>query len=358
MSDPHLTADQAARFHHSDLPIEELLQVLQHLDECLQCREQHLEHPRVAGALRGMEANLLLLTWEGDVHLSDEQIIACGEQTLNAGEQDGIALHLKHCTQCRARVERIRALHTLLMEEQERVVSPLPHVTLRDTTGSIVLQGGRVQFEGLHKLPAESSRWIAELLTEGVIEPAKSMHTLLTHFKHTTSPMPVLRHVPLALVAPVNTVVRSSHPQLRWSPIPDTEEYSVVVMQAAKRNSKLMWKGRMGKSTEGNLPPEVAIASDRLYLWQVMAARHGIETNSATAWFSILPAVATAEVEEIERECGDSALILFVTYEKYGLYADAKVQLDRLLELNPNSVPVLKFAQRLEQLRTIQPELV
>lgn len=72
----------------------------------------------------------------------------------------------------------------------------------------------------------------------------------------------------------------------------------------------------MGKRTEGNLPPEVVLEANQVYLWQVTVTIQGIETKSAYTWFSILSTDDAAEVANIERQHSDSALILLSAYER------------------------------------------
>jgi len=356
MSPPHLTADQADRFHRADLDIEELTRIMQHLDACPQCRGQYLAEPVDTAAVRKMEADLLLMTWARGEHLPDEQIIAFAEGSLDPEEQQEVSFHLERCASCRAQAERIRALHGLLMEQRESVVSPLSGVTVRDTSGSISLQGDRMRLEDARKLRPMTSRWISRLLTEGSVAPSKALNGMLSLLKGAATPAPALRSRSHSLVAPVNTVLRSSPPRFRWLPVSDAAEYSVVVMQVTRENSKLIWKGNMGNRTEGSLPPEVALEPKQLYLWQVTATIHPIQTRSAFAWFSILSADAAAEIAQIEREHANSALILLGACEQHGLYEEAHAHLHRLMELNPDSDPIRNIAQKLDRQRGITEE--
>src|SRR5579864_407679 len=88
---PHLTADQAERFHRLDLDNEELERIVHHLDECPQCRRQYLAAPGDTAAARKLEADLLHLAWEEEAHLDEEQIFALAAGTLESGEQTGLA---------------------------------------------------------------------------------------------------------------------------------------------------------------------------------------------------------------------------------------------------------------------------
>src|SRR5579871_428866 len=334
MPGPHLTADQAERFHRADLESEELELIFRHLDECPQCRRQYLAAPADNTAVSQLEAGMLLLAWEGDEHPDAEQIFAFGEGTLNAGEHPGFALHLERCASCRAQVQRIRALHDMLLAQSERVIAPLSRITVQDTSGRVVLEGDRVQLEDARKLPAAASGWIRRLLTEGIIAPAREIEAGLSRLRSAMMPISTTRNARCSLISPVNTALRSSEPELRWTTVPDAEDYSVLVMQIAERNGRPVWKGSMGRRTEGRVPSEAQLEPNRTYVWQVTATIQGLEARSDLAWFALLSADAVAEVEKMERQHSDSALMLLGVCERYGLYDEAETHLRRLMELN------------------------
>jgi hypothetical protein len=212
-----------------------------------------------------------------------------------------------------------------------------PRLRLKDTTGEIVLtsDGRLVLPEDGPSLPAEWRARLRRLLTEGHVPPSEPVRVALAAVRSELALRGEGREEgrePLPL-SPVATAVRTTHPSFRWKGVEGARRYTFVLTD--RDQTQVLWEGEAGTRTSLTLPEEVPLKPGEIYAWQVEAMMEGEPRLSPWAKFWVLDEKTAAEVARWEARFRDSALLLAVLYETYGLFDEAQAQLERLKGLNP-----------------------
>jgi hypothetical protein len=120
----HLSDSQILRFQARDLPTAEMIAVLEHLAQCLRCRQR--SHARFQGA-NAYQASVITLSparqWHPE-HLHHEQVKAFVNQQLDNEEQEITQVHLQTCLSCRAEVDDWRLFEQELQTDLRKRFGP------------------------------------------------------------------------------------------------------------------------------------------------------------------------------------------------------------------------------------------
>lgn len=239
---------------------------------------------------------------------------------------------------------------TMVQKPERRTTSQPPRppfsppilVTLKDTAGEITLSaGGRLTMPSDITLPPEWMERVKEVLTKGAASQPEKVLLALAETKKGT----ILRGTEILrqqvaefpmLISPVATAVKSTRPLFRWMPVKGAQSYRLIVTN--KDQTEIIWQGETKNQTQIELPVE--LKRDEIYSWQV-EAKVGDEVRlSQWAKFWVLDEGTFAQVGQLERKFGKSAIVMATVYQSYGLYDDAWTQLERVRSLNPNNPSV------------------
>jgi hypothetical protein len=158
---------------------------------------------------------------------------------------------------------------------------------------------------------------------------------------------PTARENTFGLLGPSGTVIETDRPNLRWQALAGATSYTVSVFDA---DFNRVMRSAPQTTTQWTSP---ALRRGMIYSWEVVAVRDGQEVRSPVApapraQFKILEAEKLLELTNLKKHQPISHLTLGLTFARFGLLAEAEGQLQILARENPNS-PV---ATRL--LRTVQ----
>ena len=158
---------------------------------------------------------------------------------------------------------------------------------------------------------------------------------------------PTARETTFGLLGPSGTVIETDRPNLRWQALAGASSYTVSVFDA---DFNRVTRSAPQTATQWTSP---ALRRGMIYSWEVVAVRDGQEVRSPVApapraQFKILEAEKLLELTNLKKHKPISHLTLGLTFARFGLLVEAEGQLQILARENPNS-PV---ATRL--LRTVQ----
>jgi len=221
----------------------------------------------------------------------------------------------------------------------QRATQPHVLVTLQDASGVVTIgRDSTVRLPGKTTLPPAISRSVHEFVTTGMAMLAEPVSTAMEKLRGdetrgalrsargATAVKPIPR-------SPVLTATKSTRPALRWEPVPEAQEYKIVV---ADRDNKIVWEGSAGTQTRLTLPLGI-LQLGQSYFWQVEAIVEGQSRLSPPVGFWVLDEKMLQEVAAAERGYRDSALVLASLYATYGLYEEALTQVERLTKMNPTN---------------------
>src|SRR5262249_27778472 len=120
----------------------------EHLDSCDDCRERVAREATAAAPAAPFFADLLVGEWSEPWHLSDEQVSAYVDGSLDSVERELVNSHLEICPTCVQTVRELRSFRALLSTSPPQPVHPLPPQTLasrwrslwRSSVGRFTLQ--------------------------------------------------------------------------------------------------------------------------------------------------------------------------------------------------------------------------
>jgi|SRR5579871_859274 len=364
MSEKHLTSDQVERFQQLRLDPEELVGVFTHLDTCETCRSKLETGVPAAASLNRFAADLLLESTEPVDHLSSEQIAAYVDGMLDPIDREIMESHLQLCPPCQAEASQAQQLRALLATLPAQEVAPQPasfrpepgesqpELILQDTAGPVTVEkNGRIRLPGIASLSQTLAKRVQEILTDGLATPARSLSVLLS--RQESALAPALRNGPRSgptpiPLSPAFTMIRTTHPILRWQPVEGAEGYTVVIAhQTQKGDRQPLWKQTASAQTQVTLPAEVLLLPGELYVWQVTATVQGASRRSPFAWFAVLTEKAQQEIQRLDTDYARSALVRASIYEAYGLFEEALVQVEHVARLNPGSPSVEAMLRKL-----------
>lgn len=138
--------------------------------------------------------------------------------------------------------------------------------------------------------------------------------------------------VDLAYVYPVSQAVRTQTPTLTWQSQGDSATYSIAITTVGEAFPE---SDNMS-ATEWTVVP--ALPRGRVYSWRllVLEGEEQFTPEGNLPRFEVLSADDLGALEVAERESNGSHLILTVLYCRYGLYRDAREQLQLLREKYPD----------------------
>jgi hypothetical protein len=349
----HLTPNEAKAYLHRSLTPEERWKIDLHLSSCPACRRRVRLDTVEEQAVAFLEADLQFALQEEDPHLAYEEMEDYLENRADAIAREIVEGHIDLCALCAAELRELQEFRLLVMAETASIQDVEESVTLLDTTGLVQITGGRAHLAGMRSLSRAPLRRAGELVREGLVRPLPSLQNRLDILRRATTLTLVRAHrqEPPIPLAPAYTMIRSSSPVFRWTTVPDADAYHVVIASLDKQGMRaLLWQGPSETENSLPLPANLSLEPGRAYLWYIRARVGQEERPSPFAWFALLTPAALRQVEQEERRMEPSALALACLYERYGLYQEAFVQVERLLALNPKHPQVQKMHQRLRAL--------
>src|SRR5579871_1152917 len=283
--------------------------------------------------------------------LSDEQVLAYLDDTLDPVERAIIESHLAIHPESRAEIQQAQAAREMVASLPPLDFAPLPSPVLMDTSGPLVLEEEKeLALANRDRLPDRVAAWIRQVLEQGIVTPIISVQQGLErmHRMFALLPSHALRSSGPVLVSPRNTAIRSRLPRLRWAELPSAQEYTAVVARQDDDTERIVvWKQNVGQATEVVLPPESILEADQCYVWQVTATVQGQPRRSEFGWFLTLSETDLQEIQTHERDFETSALARIGIYEAYGLYEEALSEAQVLAQLNPGNSLVQALLEQL-----------
>jgi anti-sigma factor RsiW len=332
--------------HPSDAAIEgytdgtlepsELLAVDDHLAACEACRGRAVAFARRARPVPDLPMEMLPV----DSHLTDTQVAALVDGTLDASETAAAGAHLRACTPC---AEEVEALRTWARGKSgaRRIPYALAAAAAAAFLAFLVPAALRWQAEartppslaGLERLPAAERERVQQALDRGAAVPPARVARLGSASEVLMGSAP---RESFRLVAPLATAVVSDRPEFRWEPLTGADAYTVSVFDEA-----LHPVAESGPVAGTSWSPGKAIPRGRVYVWQVTAYR-GPQPVSAPAppaplaKFEVVDETTARLLDETARAHPDAHLLLGILYAQAGARNDAIAQLAQVSGTDPH----------------------
>lgn len=388
MLNDHIYDTELARFRAGRLPAVRTIEVAEHMEGCLTCRERF----ELAGARAWTGVPVEPEICFRDDHPDYDQYSEYLDGVLGHEERELIETHVRFCDSCAGDLESLRNfriesegaierryfesrlltrlanLHFGILRpvvafgvlavilivvvwlldsrrapEAPVVKNPPPTApepvrgeqpagdVKREFTVAVIDGGRKVGLDaggrliGFGRLPAGLERDLARVL-EG--RPLKANPIL----EELRTPDGVARSAPgepepLKLIGPLGTVVRESRPRFRWTTQQGAVAYSVTVTD--DRFNLVAESARLDGTTWW---PEAALERGRVYQWQVTAYNEGQPLDGQLHQVGLFRVMSSGELAALRKaETGvDSALARAVLYAKAGLIDEAESELGKV----------------------------
>ena len=399
----HLSETEVSLFRERTIGPTERERIDSHVAECESCLRRILPSEDTALVYSELTEALLPDGADEPFHLSNAEIRAYANGSIDQTDRVISESHLDICDQCSKAVQSLaassqfspswsaafqftparvaaavlvaaclvlafvvwlhwpaRAPEQPAQQVRSETPSPTPAQTqsTKDSTAdqlavvaSLEDNGRKIQLDnsgkliGLDELPEASRALVRSVLANKTLAKPEVLDKLTA--PSITLLDPTARENTFGLLGPSGTVIETDRPNLRWQALAGATSYTVTVFDA---DFNLVTRSTPISVTQWTTP---ALRRGIIYSWEVVAVRDGQEVRSPVApapraQFKILEADKRLELTNLKKHSPISHLTLGLTYARFGLLAEAEGQLQILARENPNS-PV---ATRL--LRTIQ----
>ena len=347
----HLTDLEIEQFHARRLPAADVVVCADHFADCADCRRRLAAAGDVGAAAAALAQQL-----DDEIeHVSESDVQAYVDRTLDSARRAEADRHLAVCASCAEEIRDLQAFVTGRRPSREPrwhvyaglaaaaalvlavaiafVVRPQdsarPVVALDDRGGPLrVDERGAVS--GLEGLTDTQRQTIGEALTARrlpvaawVSELAGARGTLLGDSDA----------VAFRALAPIGTAVLDDRPTLRWTPSAGSRTYTVTVQD---QTTGVASSSPPLRTTEWTVAP--SLVRGHRYTWQVAAAAGSTETVAPRppdppAQFAVLDAATASSLERLPA----SHLARGILYAQAGVLDDAERELEALSARNPGS---------------------
>ena len=368
VSPTHVTDAEIEQFHRRQLPGDALLPLADHLADCDDCRRRVAERGDPATASASLRETLGI---GGNEHVSELEIQALVDGSLDPDRRDGISAHLDQCPAC---AEEVRDLQAFVAGSTQpagvrwrwtvgalaaaavlvlgaafgwlsRPDSPRQVASFVDGSGWVTLDS-RGSLAGVGALTPSDGERVREAVQTGRLSLPSTLSELNDRGGTLMGPSdaPEFR-----LVAPLGTVVLDTRPMLRWTPVPGAITYLVTLQDQA--TGQTISSSPLART---DWVPDHPLTRGATYAWQVAGSVSG-----GTEIVAPRPPAPPARFRVLDSSAADrfqtlpaSHLVRGILYANAGLVADAERELAALSAQNPNS----EVADRLlKQIRGFRP---
>lgn len=363
----HLSGDQIERYLARTLPPADILALHMHLETCDGCRaaleQAALVHADPVGA-----PLLWDKTDDGDLHLSEDEMVGFVSSRLPGPRRAEAARHLEKCEICQDSVsvmkgERDRAATVprdrsgkrwlyvaaglaaaLLIAvairygtgNPARAPVPAPIASLRDSGQTIALDASGT-LSGLGDASPDERALVREALRQRSLPAGNGISAEKPGVLLTPDAGGKTSFAP---IGPLNTRVLSDRPVFTWSPYPGATDYQVLVT-----NEMLDPVARSERITATQWQPTTALPRGVNLLWQIRAWQGGAMVSAPAppappAKFGIVSAETANRLERLRSEPHASHLLMAVICAREGLRSEAADEIRKLAQENPDSALV------------------
>jgi predicted anti-sigma-YlaC factor YlaD len=122
----HLSDPKIILFQARALPSAEMMAALEHLAQCIRCRQRSHEHFQATNAYQASTITLSPALEFRHEHLDAEQVTALVNQSLDSEDTEIAQAHLQTCYECRSEVQSLFAFQEELKTELRHRYGPKP----------------------------------------------------------------------------------------------------------------------------------------------------------------------------------------------------------------------------------------
>ncbi|HQR36268.1 MAG TPA: zf-HC2 domain-containing protein [Blastocatellia bacterium] len=395
----HISDNQWQRYRKNALTVKELFQFDAHLQTCVECQTRLAEHEQVANSFVALHSDLSEAMAELNAHLEYEELAAYLDRQLTPPDLNRVETHLQSCNNCAAEVEDLRAFQQELdapiatnksarpfrltdwwqawwQAFSWRWAMPLAAVAtclLIVWFGARMLRPGKVETPEQKEIakitePSPTAKIPSESLIASVNDGASQITldaadnlvgppafsptqqqlviAALKSGKVNLTPAPTGlkaraetllgdpgKEESFALISPVGKIELSPRPQLRWQALSGATSYRVLVFTT---NYETVAQSEALTGTTWTVPR--SLASNQIYVWQVIAVKDGREIKAPVApapeaRFKILDQAKAKEIAAAR----DSHLLMGLLYAQAGMRDEAERELQILAKENPKT---------------------
>jgi hypothetical protein len=222
-----------------------------------------------------------------------------------------------------------------------------PLITLNDN-GAQVLVNQRGHLEGFDHLPPDLKASVEQALATRRLRNSPALTEWSTGAGVLRSGLEQNTFAPLE---PLDIVIETDRPKLRWQALEGARHYIVTIHDAKFR--EVAASGPI-VGTEWTAPN--ALERGVTYSWQISALKDGKTVVSPKpplreARFRVLNQRDVAALAKLKEAAGNSHLVMGVFYWKHGLLAESEREFQALAQVNPNSTAVAELLSSIRALR-------
>jgi hypothetical protein len=343
----HPTDEQLVRFVAAALPPDAALEVDDHLAICHDCRARAAALRPTDGARSALED--IVVADPVDAHLSDEDVQAYVDSTMDGADRHVADAHLAGCDVCARQIEELRSWAA---PPARRAAWP-SYAWAASILLALLVPIGYWQWQGatppeiagVSALPAGLQARVREAVTAGRATLPATIAALAGQREVTMGP--AAPAATFRVVAPLATAVATDRPTFRWEPVAGATEYTITIVDA--RGQRI---ASASAGTATTFTPASPLPGDGVYTWQV-AARVGAGTVLAPAppappaRFALLEAPTRALLARLEREEPDAHVMLGILYAQAGVIAEARRHLAAVPATDPHAALARRTLQSL-----------
>ncbi|HEY2801924.1 MAG TPA: hypothetical protein VGI85_15135 [Chthoniobacterales bacterium] len=353
----HLTSEEREAYWERTLAPAALVEVSDHLQSCVECREE-LRRQRPP-AIRSDEP----VAYEDLLALMEENLDPLTRRDLaeRINSSPKAAAELADLLRFREQMDRLPSRDYALDEEASGRFSwvlpiaaglalgfaffwwsSMEHrvhsgIVLRDAGESIVVRpSGAVP--ALGPLPPDLQNAVhaaasGELKLSPTVKGLRATSETLAGGRSAATGFEV--------VAPVGTVVASTQPTFHWKRESHANGYRVNILP---RGSGALASSPVLNAAQTEWTPRGPLQPNESYEWEVEALHNGEMIAKAPtppapgARFAILPNEKREMLEKLRKKFGTSHLLMGVAYAEVGLVPEARAEFQALVQENPQSV--------------------
>jgi hypothetical protein len=363
----HVTSAEWTAYRQGTLALAALLEISDHVQECVGCRDELRQNQRAAPAVKAAGYENLVAWMEGDI-----DPLRRHELAESIGNSPADAAELANLLQFREQMNELPAHDystSVLPRSQWNLGRLLPlaaglaagcallwWISAGHRAGDdvafvdhgqrlVVRRNGEIPARG--PLPPALQRSVRDGVSLGRVERP----TWLTELRGSRETLAgrAAAERPFRVIAPVGSVVEAERPVFRWSREPGATDYRVnlVTTGGAVVSSPLL------PASATTWLPNESLLPNETYGWEVEALQNG-ELLAKTpappepeARFRVLDATSRTELNQLREKWSASHLVMGLAYAKTGLVADAQREFEELAQENPQSALPTKLLDSL-----------
>lgn len=331
----HLSVQQIEGYQQNQLSATELLALDTHIMICAACRERLFEPEKQQQAWQTFIEDIKTTTDSEDFHLCKETISDFINNLLDEEEHQIVQEHIETCDNCK--------------QETQQLAEFLKSPATSQNSGDLIEQ----YFESneFESLPSNYREIIKHVVAEQSLEMPGLM-ALRGYREIPVNDSDFGDESTSNLVSPIDVVVWSLQPTLRWQVVQEAITYQVEVYQSD--TSARIVASKFLKETNWQL--SLPLQRGNSYYWRLWVTKENQRISipqppTPAPQFKVLEQNKVEQLNEAKKLLSDFPLLLGILYAHAGLLEEAELELTKSINNNQELQLAKKLLQSLHLYR-------